>query len=155
MNLNDITGKLTKNANKIGIAYGALAPLHQSRAGIMNNIKMAIKNHDFEGAITWLTDLGNYTEWAPGKKVLDLAIKAGLAGYVIDEFNIPFVKKFGKPLQKAAWGMLVGLPIAMFIIGLGSPASESGNPNLERIFDKSVRQPNAQRDINPFERVIA
>jgi len=126
INVNNIVSGLTKNADKIGTLAGVLMPL--SDYGIMENINLAIEKHDLEGALAWVTDLNNYTQWPAGKKVLDLAIKAYIAGYVIDEFNIPVAKRFGKPLKKFAVGSAMGLPVAMFIMGLGREA-QNRNPS--------------------------
>lgn len=142
VNISGMFSGITKNANKLGTAYGALSVLDKTRGGILDNVQRAIQNRDFSGGIAWLTDINNYTTWGPGKEALDLAIKVGLAGYIADELNIPMVKKFAKPLQKFAWGVAIGLPIAIFILGLGSPASESGKAEERRMFNRAVVAPN-------------
>ena len=127
MNFNNILGKIESNADKLGILAGIFAPL-EGRGGTIDNIMRAIEQHDFQGAIAWLTDLHAYTSVEPEAGMFKAAITLMIAALGLEAVAPPALARYAQPMQKAGFGILIGLPIARFIGGLGRSASESHQP---------------------------
>lgn len=143
MNLNNITGKLTRNADKIGILVGAGA---RGIDPLINNV-MAIlsgRGHipDIARTVKAYFEL---PEFRP-------TVMLWLGGYVAKEFGYG---KIGNPLQKFSEGMLKGLAI-QHVLWWSTHAHEGSAPrSMQDMYNKSVGQPNMPTNVNPMQGVYA
>lgn len=102
MNLNSLGTGLTKNADKIG----ALASLFVGAPGF-NTIDAVVSSlQQISAGVIHAPDMLQLQNWLQyeGKD----AILAYLAGILIDDLNVPFIGKYGKVIQKGAFGYGAG-----------------------------------------------
>ena len=126
--LNNAVGKLTKNADKLGVIYGALAP-GEGLTGVINNLMTVLSGGghipDVEATIKAYFEL---PEFKP------IAI-LWLGGLIAKELGYG---KYGKPAQKFSEGALKGMAL-QHILWWSTHGDEGCRPDGTRaMFNRSV-----------------
>lgn len=129
VNINNITGKLTKNVDKIGILVGAAS--YGIDALIENIMLLPTQGHipDIKATIDEFLHL----------KELNPAIMILITGWAAKEFGYA---KYGNPLMKFGEGYLKGLGIQHILFHSTHAGEGSAGTPVERMFNRSVVAPN-------------
>lgn len=144
MNLNNITGKLRKNAENIGIVAGAL---NEGIDPLIADIQIILSGQGH------LPDIGPMVQEYVRQPIVKSTFMLWLAGYALKEFGYG---KYGAPIQKFSEGMLKGKAI-QHIIWWSTHADEGSAPaGVHAMFNRVVRNPDRRNvNVNPLMRVTA
>lgn len=150
MDLAGIADRLTVNADKLGYLYGYLGQMNitAKRTGqkfldaLIKEHKDAIQTLDFEHAFDELQ--GSYFRKDITGSIPDVGIATAIVGWICKELDLPVIGAHGDALMKFGVSTLISLALAVFVMGLGSPATP-----IERGEDISIRA------YNPMESIYA
>lgn len=111
--LNNITGKITKNADKIGMLAGAYGYLAESGKGAgldaFGNAQRIIESLMSE---PHFPNIGHVVADLKQSDIFMTAVKAGLIGYILQELKLhPELTKIGRLLMKGGFGAAKGSAI--------------------------------------------
>lgn len=117
MNLNNLTSKITKNADKLGMLVGAYGYLQESGAGAgLNAFENAERLIQDLISQPHFPDLNNLVRDLTVGNTFKTAVKAALIGYVLKEINLhPQLTKIGKALTNGGIGAAKGAAIVTTI----------------------------------------
>ena len=130
--LNNMTGKLTKNADKLGTLAGVLSA-DVGISGVIDEIMQIVQGKGH------LPDIGRAIEAYIAKPQVKSTFLLWLVGYGLKEFGYG---KYGAPVKKFSEGMLKGLGIAHLLYWTTHADEGCAPRGLENMFNRSVVAPN-------------
>lgn len=129
MEVSSLVHSVTANADKLGTLAGFLVGTPNGINDLISSIEGVTKGNihvpDVQAAFGSLMAEGNVTK----------GITGGIAGYVIDALNLPYVGKYGKAIEKLGIGYAVGAILIKMLwmsthADLGSDPTKKGyNPS--------------------------
>jgi len=135
VNLDNILGGVTKNADKLGGLLGFLTGSPRGFADITSIVDNIIQGN------IHAPDIGEVFHFLASEPFVKTGIMTWIAGYIISELKLPIVGKFGTPLQKFGMAYAAGA-VANKLLYHSTHSDEGSADHLKTMFQRNVVAPN-------------